>query len=140
MAAPKGVKEPGLDVRCGEGAPKINLTFWYRLTPVWGPSSDTYWLTQIFKVFSFHITKESMAFPCSSVGKECACNIGDLGSIPGSRRSPGEGIDYPFQCSLASLVIQMVHNLPALQETWIQSLGWEDPLEKGMATHSSILA
>ena len=40
----------------------------------------------------------------------------------------------------ASLVAQMVRNLPALQETWIQSLGWADPLEKGMATHSSILA
>ena len=40
----------------------------------------------------------------------------------------------------ASLVAQMVKNLPAVQETWVQSLGWEDPLEKGMATHSSILA
>ena len=40
----------------------------------------------------------------------------------------------------ASLVAQMVKNLPAMQETWIQSLGWEDPLEKGMATHSSVLA
>ena len=34
----------------------------------------------------------------------------------------------------------MVKNLPAMQETWVQSLGWDDPLEKGMATHSSILA
>ena len=40
----------------------------------------------------------------------------------------------------ASLVIQTVKNLPAMQETWVQSLGQEDPLEKGMATHSSILA
>ena len=40
----------------------------------------------------------------------------------------------------ASLVAQMVKNLPAMQETWVRSLGWEDPLEKGMATHSSILA
>ena len=40
----------------------------------------------------------------------------------------------------ASLVAQMVKNLPTLQETWVQSLGWEDPLEKGMPTHSSILA
>ena len=40
----------------------------------------------------------------------------------------------------ASLVAQMVKNLPAVQETWVQSLGWEDPLEKGMAAHSSILA
>ena len=40
----------------------------------------------------------------------------------------------------ASLVTQMVKNLPAMQETWVRSLGWEDPLEKGMATHSSIFA
>ena len=40
----------------------------------------------------------------------------------------------------ASLVVQMVKNLPAMRETWVQSLGWEDPLEEGMATHSSILA
>ena len=40
----------------------------------------------------------------------------------------------------ASLVAQMVKNLPAVWETWVQSLGWEDPMEKGMATHSSILA
>ena len=40
----------------------------------------------------------------------------------------------------ASLVAQIVKNPPAMQETWVQSLGWEDPLEKGMATYSSILA
>ena len=40
----------------------------------------------------------------------------------------------------ASFVVQLVKNLPAVQETWVPSLGWEDPLEKGMATHSSILA
>ena len=40
----------------------------------------------------------------------------------------------------ASFVAQLVNNLPARQETWVQSLGWEDPLEEGMATHSSILA
>ena len=39
-----------------------------------------------------------------------------------------------------SLVAQMVKNLPAMQETWVRSLGWEDPLEEGMTTHSSILA
>ena len=41
---------------------------------------------------------------------------------------------------MASLVVQMVKNLPAMWETWVQSLGWEDPLEKEMAPHSSILA
>ena len=60
--------------------------------------------------------------------------------IPGSGRSSGEGIGYPLEYSWASLVAQLVKNPPAIQETWVRSLGWEDPLEKGMATHSSILA
>ena len=60
--------------------------------------------------------------------------------IPGSGRSPGEEIGYPLQYSWASLVAQLVKNLPAMRESWVQSLGWEDPLEKGKATHSSILA
>ena len=60
--------------------------------------------------------------------------------IPESGRSPGEGIGYPLQYSWASLVAQMVKNPPAMWETKVQSLGWEDPLEDGMATHSSILA
>ena len=59
--------------------------------------------------------------------------------IPGLGRSAGEGIGYPLQYSWASLVAQLVKNLPEMQETWIQPVGWEDPLEKGMATHSSIL-
>ena len=79
-------------------------------------------------------------FPGSSVGKESACNTGDPGSTPGSRRSAGEGIGYPLQYSWATLVTQIVKNLPAMWETWVQSLGWEDPREKEMATHSSILA
>ena len=60
--------------------------------------------------------------------------------IPGSGRSPGEGIGYPIQYSWASLVAQSVKNPPAMRETWVCSLGREDPLEKGMATQSSILA
>ena len=80
------------------------------------------------------------SFPHSSVGKESACNAGDPGSIPGLGRSAGEGIGYPPQYSWASLVAQLVKNAPALQETWVRSLGWENPLEKGKATHSSILA
>ena len=79
-------------------------------------------------------------FPDSSVGKESACNAEDPGSIPGLRRSAGEGISYPHQYSLASLVAQLIKTLPAMRETWVRSLGWEDPLEKGKATHSSILA
>ena len=60
--------------------------------------------------------------------------------IPGSGISAGEGIGYPLQYSWAFLVAQLVKNLPAMRETWIRSLGWEHPLGKGMATHSSILA
>ena len=55
-------------------------------------------------------------------------------------RSTGEGVGYPLQYSWASLVAQLVKNSSAMRETWVQSLGWEDPLEKGKATHSSILA
>ena len=55
-------------------------------------------------------------------------------------RSAGEGIGYPHQYSWASLVAQLVKNLPAMRETWVRSLSLEDPLEKGKATHSSILA
>ena len=81
-----------------------------------------------------------MGFPDSSVGKETACNTGDPGSIPGLGRSAGEGIGYPLQYSWAALVAQVVKNPPAMWETWVRSLGWEDPLEKRTATHSSILA
>ena len=74
-----------------------------------------------------------MGFPGSSAGKESTCHAGDPGSIPVPGRSPGEGIGYPLQYSWASLVAQMVKNLPAMQETCVGSLGQEDPLEKGMA-------
>ena len=75
-----------------------------------------------------------------SVGKESACNAGDPGSISGSWRSAGDGIGYPLQYSWASLVAQLVKNAPAKQETCVRFLGWEDTLEKGKATHSSILS
>ena len=78
------------------------------------------------------------SFPGSSAHKESTCNAGDLGSIPGLGRSPGEGIGYTFQYSWASLVAQMVKNLPVVWETWVQSLGLEDPLEEGMDTHANI--
>ena len=60
--------------------------------------------------------------------------------MPGLRRSSGEGIGYPFQYSWISLMAQMVKNPPAVRETWVRSLGWEDNLEEGMVTHSVILA
>ena len=76
----------------------------------------------------------------SSAGKESACNARDPSSIPGLGRTPGEGIGYLLQYSWASLVAQLVKNIPAMQESWVPSLGWEDPLEEDMAMHSSILA
>ena len=133
----------------------------------------------IYKLYIYiyiYIYISLWGFPCSSVSKESAYNAGDLGLIPGSGRSTGEGNGSPFQYSClenamdrgawqaivhvvartghdlatkpiphiflygASLGAQMVKNPPAMWETWVQSLGWEDPLEKGMATHSSILA
>ena len=81
-----------------------------------------------------------LAFPDSSVGNESASNAGDPGSIPESGISAGEGIGYPLQYSWPSLVAQLVKNRPAMQESCVRSLGWEDPLEKGKVTHSSILA
>ena len=81
-----------------------------------------------------------MDFPGSSAGKESICNAGDSGSIPRSGRSPEEGIGYALQYSWASLVAQMVKNQATMQETWVQSLVWDDPLEEGMETHSRILA
>ena len=62
--------------------------------------------------------------------KESTCNAGDLGSIPESGRSAGEGIGYPLHYSWAPLVAQLVKNPPAMQ-TPVQFLGQEDPLEKG---------
>ena len=70
-------------------------------------------------------------FPCRSAGKESACNVGVLSSIPGSGRSSGEGIGYPLQYSWASLIVQLVKNPPAMQETLVQLLGQEDLWEKG---------
>ena len=95
--------------------------------------------------------KSLWGFPDSSVDKESACNAGDPGSIPGSGESAcntgdpgsipgsgisaGEGADYSLQYSWASLVVQLVKNSPTMWETWVRSLGEEDPLEKEMATH-----
>ena len=70
---------------------------------------------------------------------ESIWDAGDPGVIPQLGRSPGEGIGYPLQYSWASLVAQPVKNPPVMWETWVRSLGWEDPLEEGIATHSTIL-
>ena len=70
-------------------------------------------------------------FPGSSVGKESTCIAGDPGLAPELGRSAGEGIGYPLWYSWASLVAQLVKNLPTTWETGVQSLGWEDPLKNG---------
>ena len=72
-----------------------------------------------------------MGFPGSSAGKESAYKAGDPGSIPGSGRVAGEGINYPCQYSWAFLVAQLAKYPPAKWETWVWCLCWEDPLEKG---------
>ena len=69
----------------------------------------------------------TLGFPHSSVGKESACNAGDPGLLPGSRRSAEEGIGYPLQYSWASLVAQLVKNPHAMREIWVRFPGWEDP-------------
>ena len=102
------------------------------------PKSPLYrciWLTQFW---TGHMPR--VGFSDSSVGKESAYNEGDTVSIPGWWRSVGEEIGYPLQYSWASLVAQLVKNPPAMQETWVRSLDWEDPRKKGTATQSSILA
>ena len=89
---------------------------------------------------SFVTHSIAKGFPGSSSGKESACNAGNPSSIPGSERSPGEGMGYLLQYSWVSLVAQMVNNLPAMRETWLRPQGWEDPLEEGMAALFSTLA
>ena len=84
--------------------------------------------------------KMGMGFPNNSVGNESACSAADLSLIPRLGRCPGEGIAYPLQYSWVSLVAQLVKDSPAVWETWVQLLGWEDPLKKGKATHSNIVA
>ena len=107
-------------------------------TLIWVCTYVKIYQTCTFGVFALlHIL---WGFSGSSAGKESVCNVEDPNLIPGLGRPPGKWIGYPLQCSWASLVAQMVKNSPAMQETWVWSLGWEDPLEEGMATHSSILA
>ena len=73
-----------------------------------------------------------MGFSGSSAGEESTSNTGHSGSIPGSGSSPGVGIGYPLRYSWASLGAQTVKNPPAMRETWVQSLGWEDPPGGGL--------
>ena len=82
----------------------------------WGhKESDT---TERLQFTSLHCHL-SRGFPNRSVGKDATCNAGDPSSIPGLRRSPGKGIDYPLQYSWASLMAQLVKNPPAVWETCV---------------------
>ena len=108
-----------------------------------------YTLTNFCVETSFHSRKKShlglmynpfRGFLGSSAGRESACKAGDPSSIPGSGSFPGERTGYLLQYSWASLVAQLVKNLPSVREACVWSLGWEDPLEESIATHSSIFA
>ena len=101
--------------------------------PLSSPSPPAFNLSQHQDLFQW-------VSPLHQVVKVLECNAEDPSLIPGLEGSLGEGKGYPFLYSWASLVAQLVKNLPTMWETWVQSLGWEDPLEKGMATHSSVLA
>ena len=95
-------------------------------------------LTSVFAIF-FWIWILRQGFPGNSADKKSAYNAGDPGLIPELGSSPREGNGDPLQCFWASLVAPTVEKLPGMQETQIRSLGWEDPLEDGMATHPVFL-
>ena len=117
-----------------------NVTF---ILITFKPITASLWIIAIKFLCSFflhYLWKQSLLTFGSSAGKESTCNAEDLSSILGSGRSAREGIGFPLQYSWASLLAQLVKNLPAMRETQVQSLGWEDPMEKGKATHSSILS
>ena len=79
-------------------------------------------------------------FPGDQDGKESAYNAENTGLIPGSGDPLKKGEITHSQYSGAFLVAQSVKTPPAVRESWVRSLGWEDPVEEGMATQSSILA
>ena len=121
-----------------EGPGKDQLDTWVKSKP---PIIKVTNKTKVGRALGFCKEVDSpLGFPGSSVGKGSTYKSGDPSSIPGLGSSTREGIGYPLQYSWASLLAQIVKNLPVMQETWVQSLGWEDPLEEGMATQSSILA
>ena len=136
---------------CKPTNPSSVLTLIYRSSLTWDIHNDRMpwrgWTQEeayiapknVCRAMFVIMLKDNMGFPGSSAGKESTCNAGDPSLIPRVGRPNGEGIGYPLQDSWASLVAQTVKNPPAMQETWVQSLGWDDFLEEGMATHSSIL-
>ena len=108
------------------------------------------WRTEVFNFDEVHfflfyrlwfLVIAKKGFPGNSAGKQSACNAGERPQFNfGLGRSTGEGMGYALQYSWASLVAQLVNNPPAMLDTWVQSLGWEDPMEESMAIHSNILA
>ena len=106
-----------------------HLTSRYRMSGLrWVITSS--WFSGSLRTF-FGFFHGFLGFPSSSAGKESACNAGDSSMTHGSGRSTGEGIGYPLQYSWSFLVAQLIRNLPAMWETWVPSLGWEDSLKKG---------
>ena len=119
----------------------VPVSFCLRSLPLWAVL--LFVCMCLFVCFCFFFSCSNSiykGFPGSSDGKESPCNSGDSVLIPGSGRISGEGLGYSLQYSWPSLVVQAVKNLPAMREIWVQSLGWEDPQEEGMATYSSSLA
>ena len=107
-------------------ATSLHILNYFRMTFV--DSECRVFINFLISIKLLHIIL--MGFPDTSVGKESTCNAGDPGSIPWTGRLAGEGVGYPFQYSWAPLVAQLVKNLPAMRETWVRLLAWEDPLEK----------
>ena len=106
-----------------------------------GEEKMSYYLMDIeFQFCKMKRDTERMGFPGRLADKESTCNAEGPGSLPESGTSPGEATGYPLQHSWAFLAAQTVKNLPTVWEAWLQSLGWEDPLEEGMANHFSLLA
>ena len=104
----------------------------------WFPPFSRYDTTYFIRKFIHNVYFIIRASLAAQLVKKSTSNAGEPSLIPGSGRSPEEGIGYPLQYSWASLVAQLVKNPPAMQETWVRSLGLEDPLEKGTTTHSKV--
>ena len=81
----------------------------------------------------------TQGFPGSSADKESTCNAGDPGSIPGSERSPGEGVSYLLQYSWAPLVAQPVKNLPAMRETWVGKIPYSGRVSRQQEENGKLI-
>ena len=114
------------------GSPTENYSGLQIITPKGGGRTSCLFISRTSCLF-INFPSALMGFPDSSVKNQPAMQETSAGFL-------GEGIVYPLQYSWASLVAQLVKNLPSMGETWVGSLGWEDPIQKGKATYSSILA